>query len=254
MLKEREPLRLIDRARWLWDTTFPAGGWHFVDARFLAMRVHVDERAANRILPGGLRMAKPAMATLFVAKFPESRAVGDAYEEAGLFLHVERRGTPGIHCPWILVSDDIALILGRDVLGYPKKLGRVDFSIDGDNARAIVERKGDRIFEVSAKLGAVDPHPPPMEDIPTYNVIGPVGARLQWLVRFRAKEEIMESRRADASLSVRWAERDPIAELRFGEVESAHYYRIKLGGARPPIPLRPVGPRFYTYNWSLRSR
>lgn len=257
MIREQTPARPLsfsDRARWLWNVSFPEGGWHFVDARFLALRVRVDAAAAKRMLPWGLEPAKPALATIFLARFPESRAVGQGYDEAGIFLHVTHRGKPGLHCPWIVVSDDIALILGRDFLGYPKKIADVDFQVDDTTARGRVVRKGKTVLEISATLGAVDPSPPPMEALPTYNVTSSVGTTPAWLVKFHPKEEILESRHARAELTVMSSDRDPIADLGFGAVESAHYYRIKLGGSQLPRPVLPVSPGYWIHNWSLRSR
>ena len=36
-----------------------------------------------------------------------------------------------MHCPWMLVDSDRSMIAGREVLGFPKKLGDFAFRVDG---------------------------------------------------------------------------------------------------------------------------
>lgn len=40
-------------------------------------------------------------------------------------------GASAMHCPWMLVDSDRSMIAGREVLGFPKKLGDFAFRIDG---------------------------------------------------------------------------------------------------------------------------
>src|SRR5262245_43112376 len=101
---------MLDRLRDLWRMA-RVGGWIFTDAACLSARVEIDGAAAARWLPRGLSAASPATATLFVAHYPET-SFGSVYNEAGLFMDVRRGSRAGVHCPWMLVDDDIALILG----------------------------------------------------------------------------------------------------------------------------------------------
>jgi acetoacetate decarboxylase len=50
------------------------------------------------------------------------------------------------------VTNDIALILGREVFGYPKKMAEIGFEREGDDIRGWTERHGTRFFEVKARL------------------------------------------------------------------------------------------------------
>ena len=65
------------------------------------------------------RLASPAMASIFTAYFP-SNTFGSVYCEGRTFLHVEHGRTRAVFSPWMLVDDDVALILGRELLGYPR--------------------------------------------------------------------------------------------------------------------------------------
>lgn len=40
-------------------------------------------------------------------------------------------GKRAYHCPWMLVDSDRSMIAGREVLGFPKKLGAFSFVVDG---------------------------------------------------------------------------------------------------------------------------
>ena len=95
------------------------GDWLYRDAHYLIAEMDIDPAAARRWVPFPLRLASPATATIFTGWFPHN-TFGSVYHEAGLFLHVEHFGRPAIFSPWMLVDDDVALITGRELLGYPK--------------------------------------------------------------------------------------------------------------------------------------
>ena len=232
-----------------------ANGWIFTNATFLAARVELDPEAAARWLPGGVRLASPAVATIFVAHYPET-TFGSVYREAGVFLHVRRRMRAAVHCPWMIVDDDIALILGRELLGYPKKIGEISLHIDGDAVEATAQRKGARLLRLRGTLGAADPSPPPMLAQRTYNVWGGVGLSLQRLIAFTPTEQILGARRADLSIEIGEAVNDPLDQLGVGRVLSAHLYRVNIGGGGfpwgTPRPVRRVSPGFMLRNWALR--
>jgi acetoacetate decarboxylase len=227
------------------------GGWMFTDARFIAARVAIDPEAAADALPFGLRISKPAMATLFVASYPET-SFGSVYNEAGLFLHARHLGRDVVHCPWMLVDDDVALIAGRELLGYPKKIGRIEIAIDGDRAVASVERRGAPILEMRATFGSTAADPPPMLGRPARNVWGALGLALPRLLSFTPVEEVLEAREAELSMTVHEARLDPIARFGFGRVEAAYFYRVNIGGRMLPIPMLPVSPLFPIKNLLLR--
>ncbi len=147
------------------------GGWSFTDARFLQAQVELNEAAARRLLPFGLRPSSPAVATLFVAHYPHT-SWGSVYREAGLWLHLSGGA---VHSPWMLVDDDIALINGREMLGYPKKLGEVRFELAGEQVEADVHRRGAHLFRMRGELERHDERPPPMLGRPVRNVTGWVG-------------------------------------------------------------------------------
>src|SRR5215467_12082445 len=73
------------------------GDWVYRDAHYLVADMAIDAAAA-------------------APWFPDN-TFGSRYCEAGLFLHVRHLGRRAIFSPWMIVDDDVALILGRELLG-----------------------------------------------------------------------------------------------------------------------------------------
>lgn len=215
------------------------------DAHYFSATVEIDPRQIRPWLPAGIRLAEPARADLFTAWFPDCN-YGSVYHEAGLFVHVETLRRTGIHCPWMILDDDVALILGRELLGYPKKLGTIDWSLTDTEIRAEAGRRGHKLVTMSGRLGAVIADPPPILARPHRNIAGLSGIFPSWLIAFTPQEKVLEVRRIeDFSLDVSGSERDPIDQMGIGRVVEARLHRVDLlGGWIPPIPLRPTLPGF----------
>ena len=245
---------MLTAARRLWKLT-NRGGDLYTGAIFFAARVALDERVARRWLPPGVGLARPATATVFVSRFPET-SFGSVYDEAGVFFHVRRRFRDAVFCPWMVVTDDVALVVGRELLGYPKKMARIAFDLDGgregSEIHAEVERRGRVLLRLSGRVGERVHDAPPMLGQRALNVRGSFGLTTQRLVTFTPRERIVEARRATAALELGGAApgdqleegRDPVDELGLGAVLGAHLYRVNVGASFPPRDLRRVGPGF----------
>ena len=228
------------------------GHWMWINAHVLAVDCEVNEDVAASWLPAGLRLAKPARATIFVADYPET-TFGEPYHEAGVFLHVKLGFSEAVHCAWMLVDDDVALILGREYMGFPKKLGEISLSVEGDNVRATVERKGTRLIDIRGNLGSDVADAPPMFARLIANVWSLLGLTVPKLLRFTPVEEVASARSAVLDIEVNGSTQDPLHELEVGRVLGACLYRTSFGeGKVPPIPVLPVRPMYTFRNWALR--
>lgn len=214
------------------------------DAHYFTATVEVDPKSMRRWLPPGIRLAEPGRADLFTAHFPDCN-YGSVYHEAGLFVHIKTvRGT-GIHCPWMILDDDVALILGRELLGYPKKLGEIDWHLDGHTIRAEASRRGHKLITMGGRLGEVITDPPPILGRPHRNVMGLQGLALPRVVGFTPGERPIEVRRVeDFELTIGGSERDPLDQMGLGPVVEARLHRVDLSVGVPPVPLRPLTPLF----------
>jgi acetoacetate decarboxylase len=233
---------------------FPWVDWVYRDAHYLAVEVDVDEGAARSWTPWPLRPAKPAMATIFCAWFP-STTFGSIYRESGIFLHVEHRGRAAIHCPWMIVDDDVALVLGRELLGYPKKMGEIDFRIDGDRIEATARRRGATLVTMRGTLREAIAEPPPMLGRPHRNLRCGMSLSIPRLVAFTPREQPIEVRRAELEVTIAGSERDPIDELGFGRVRAARLHRVNLGaGLDVPHTASLASPLFFVRSLMRRVR
>jgi acetoacetate decarboxylase len=228
------------------------GDWCYQNAHYLSAEIEVDPSAASRWVPSPLRLAKPAVATVFTAYFPIN-TFGSIYHEAGLFLHVTHRGAKALYCPWILVDDDVALILGRELLGYPKKMGEIEFMISNDEIRGIAARRGTELVRMNGLLKERLENPPPFLGRPHRNVRSTLGLALPKVLAFTPHEEPIEVHRVELEVKIGGSERDPLSELGFGRVLSAHLHRVNLAARGLPYPCGSVSPASFLKHWLLRA-
>ncbi len=230
----------------------PRRDWIYRDAHYLIADFEIDPDAARRWVPPSLSLASPARASMFLAYFPHN-TFGSVYREAGLFLHVKHWGMRSIFSPWMIVDDDVALILGRELFGYPKKLGEIRWNLEGDRIEGVASRRGTELVRMKGTLGEVLRDPPPMLGRPHRNLRSALGFALPQLVAFTPREEVIEARRVELEVTIGGSERDPLADLGFGKLLGATLYRVNLGGMLPPIPVGMVSPLFHLRQILLRS-
>ena len=123
----------------------------FYDAEVLTVYFETKQEVVERLLPSPLEPAAMPVGAAFVANYPRTN-FGVTYLESAIFLLAQYKGEEGAFCLAMPVTDDIALILGREVFGYPKKIAAIGFEREGNDVRGWTERHGIRFFEVKAKL------------------------------------------------------------------------------------------------------
>ncbi|MCC3769770.1 acetoacetate decarboxylase family protein [Streptomyces sp. UNOC14_S4] len=214
------------------------------DAHYFAATVEVDPERMRPWLPFGVRLAEPARADVFTAFFPDC-AYGSVYHEAGVFVHIQAGRRTGIHCPWMILDDDVALILGRELLGYPKKLGEIDWHLDGDTIHAEAHRRDSTLITMGGTLGRRIDDPPPILGRPHRNAMGLLGAAMPRFVGFTPGEHPLDVREVTGfEITLGGSERDPLDQMGLGRALEARLHRVDLTAGSPPIPLRPLSPLF----------
>jgi acetoacetate decarboxylase len=174
------------------------------------------------------------------------------YREAGIFLHLARGA---VHCPWMIVDDDVALVLGRELLGYPKKLGEIDFRIEGDRIEGTARRRGATLVTMRGSLGETIVDPPPMLGRPHRNLRCGMSWSIPRIVSFTPRERPIEVRRAELEVTIGGSERDPIHELDFGRIRAARLHRVNIGaGLDVPHTTAFASPAFFLRNLLRRVR
>ena len=224
------------------------------NARFILADVPVDRARASRMLPAMLRLADPPRATLFIADYQKT-SFTVPYHEAALLLHVRHPFGKGLHCPWMIVDDDTAMIFGRELLGYPKKMASFEFTEEGDMVSGSVTRRGVKVLAMAGTRGRRQSNPLPVFDIKTFNVGGPTSWFLInpiWM--FRPREVMHESLEMEVRLDVLSSEFDPIAEVIAGDPVGGRFVVMDIVNSRYNIPVGVSGIQHLANNFDMRFR
>lgn len=211
------------------------------NARVLALDVDVARQAAADLLPEALRLADPARATIFVADYPET-SFGSAYREAAILLHSEDEAGAALHCPWMVVDDDTALILGREMLGFPKKMAEIELDESEHNVVGSVVRRGAEIVRVEAALGEVAREPATLFDQRIVNAIGTPVTGMQLIELPAVSEKIHTLRGGAAKVSLTSSDRDPLGLLEAAPCASARYLTLSFGKGATSADPKLLGP------------
>jgi acetoacetate decarboxylase len=123
----------------------------------MTISFETDSDAALAVLPRVLELRLPARAYMNVLHIPRS-SMGD-FCEASLFIGALFKGRPCRYAITMMVTNDEALCLGREILGSPKKLGVVRIENRPEGILGYVERPaGNRLVTAGMSLQrSVDP-------------------------------------------------------------------------------------------------
>jgi acetoacetate decarboxylase len=96
-------------------------GFDFYDAEMVWVLFRTDPEVVKRIVPEPLKPSAEPYATAFVARYPKTN-FGSVYNEAALFVTADYGGEMGGYCLAMPVTEDMAMIGGRETFGFPKKM------------------------------------------------------------------------------------------------------------------------------------
>jgi len=223
-------------------------------ARMVFVDVPVDAAAVAPWVPFPLRLAPPARASVFIADYPET-TFGSVYREAAVLLHVRMAGVPMVFCPWMVVDDDRALILGRELLGYPKKMADIRFDEAQDRFVGTVTRRGTEVMRIEGAIGAPHTSPPPGIGRRAVNVRTLMSFLPGHLLTFRPIETVHDCRHLAATVRLQSSAEDPIG-IATGGATGATIRRCDIGAPLFPMPMRvfPISPAFQLSQIPIRVR
>jgi acetoacetate decarboxylase len=176
--------------------------------------------ALERILPPGMEPADgPGFVTLLSYPATEFQ---HSFEEAVVMAPVRVDETLGNYIPYIYVTTDEALIPGREIAGFPKKLAEVAWGRDGDRVHGSVTRWGKRILSIEGRIQGPMPEAPapgagPGPGAPALNyklIPGPAGeVEIEEITKVQIDVVPREQEIGQARIRCEPSDFDPVADL-----------------------------------------
>lgn len=188
-----------------------------------------------KLLPAPLKPVqnKPLVST-FVANYPKT-SFCPPYREAGLFILCQCDGVLGRYCLSMPITDGMAMAMGREICGLPKKMASIDFQVKDGKAVGKISRNGIEFFTVTADLsgklnsGTVD-EIKEAAGVPMYNITYAKSADgcgfllSPTLIRQKLyADDIKENKLGTAEVKMIDSPHDPWAELEVVRMIGSHY-------------------------------
>lgn len=215
--------------------------WTWANAQVLVAETRVNASIARQWLPPVLALPAEPKATVFIAHYPDT-AIGVAYREAGVLLHARLRGRTVLHCAWMVVDDDTALILGRELLGFPKKMARIDFNFSPQIPEASVLRRGVEVLRFEAQACGEAPHADFLPH-PIVNTRGIPGVLPNLMLSMKPNERLHVSDAVRLCITTSDSPCDPLAALGIDGSHDARRLVVDIGSqGEADAPLFPALP------------
>lgn len=139
----------------------------YYDGESLEVTWQTRPEDIDAVLPAPLERSGPPVVTLTVTRWPKVEFQSDfargteGYTLCVLGVACRYQEEEGWYPVALLEDDDIAIFTGRELLGYPKKVGTIHLERDGRTVTAWGERRGKRLFDITATLDEEMPELPP---------------------------------------------------------------------------------------------
>ena len=225
---------------------------YYEGAESLGFTYETDAEAALDMLPDGLEVTKPAIATVLFLTYPFSTL--GPYEEAILGISCLWQGKPRFYIPHIAVNSDIPQAAGREIWGYPKKFACIMLGEEGDLHWGRMERpEGNPIvsgvMRPEKPVAAAPPGPPvpglSLRVIPSPEEGAPPS--LIELIETVTRSTTLEAWEGPGSLQFHGdSDIDPWSRLAVKRLISAHYRKYDM--------VLPGGKVIKTYHGKKASR
>ncbi len=133
----------------------PPHSWRGVEMMVFPFTPDSGELAG--ILPPGLE-PREGTGLVTMLSYPPGEGTGiHPFREAVVLVPVACDGIEGDYVPYIYVTTDEALVAGREIAGWPKKLADIAFERDGDSFRGTVTRWGSTLLTLEGTLAGPAP-------------------------------------------------------------------------------------------------
>ncbi len=114
----------------LTSPAYPPGPYRFVDREYLVITYRTDADKLRAVVPEPLQLEEPLVKYEFI-RMPDSTGFGD-YTKSGQVIPVSFRGRKGSYTHCMFLNDHPPIAGGRELWGFPKKLGNPTLRTDID--------------------------------------------------------------------------------------------------------------------------
>lgn len=127
----------------IYNPAYPPGPYRFVNREYLIITYRTDPAVLEKIVPAPLKLTEPVVKFEFM-KMPDSTGFGD-YTEAGQVIPVEFNGVKGGYVHAMYLDDHPPIAGGRELWGFPKKLGHPRLRVDKDTLVGTLDYSNERV-------------------------------------------------------------------------------------------------------------
>ncbi len=207
----------------------------FYGAQMLNIVWETKMEVIKKLLPAPLKAVegKP-LVSVFIANYPKT-SFAPSYKEAGLFIMAECDGVIGRYCLSMPITNGMAMSMGREVCGLPKKMANIELEITDNKIIGEISRNGIPFFSMSSDILEKSDKSKSEElnnycDIPMYNVmyvkaVDGSGYLLNpTLIRQKlSAADIKEQKLTDTKVTLLDSPHDPWAELEVVKMVASQY-------------------------------
>ncbi len=127
-------------------------GYQLLNVKLLYAMFSTTMETVERLLPPPLEPGDTLVCVAFVAEYQRTNFI-PPYNEAAVFIPCQYKGEAGRYCVAMPVTTDIAMIGGREVYGYPKKIAeKIFIERVGNEVHGLCVRHDVPIIEIKGTL------------------------------------------------------------------------------------------------------
>lgn len=143
----------------IYNPAYPPGPYRFVDREYLIITYRTDPAILEKVIPAPLKMTEPVVKYEFI-NMPDSTGFGH-YCESGQVIPVSFEGEAGSYVHSMYLDDHPPIAGGRELWGFPKKLGNPKLQVDKDTLVGTLDYGSVRVATgtMGFKHKALDPDP-----------------------------------------------------------------------------------------------
>ncbi len=127
----------------LTNPAFPPGPYRFIDREYLIITYRSDPEALRRVVPAPMELDEPLVKFEFI-RMPDSTGFGH-YCESGQVIPVRFQGEAGGYVHSMYLNDYAPIAGGRELWGFPKKLGQPTLKVHQDTLIGTLDYGGVRV-------------------------------------------------------------------------------------------------------------